>query len=77
MDDPTRLRWQYLCVFHCVTYLILPAAVDPRKNILFRNILDSSHGVVVWIIVKYDAEDPVLCLAQPALLEIVKYDLYP
>ena len=59
---PWGSEGNYLCVFHCVPYLILPAAVDPCKNILFRDILDFSHGVVVRVILKYNSEDPVLCL---------------
>ena len=52
----------------------MPTAFKSCQNILFRDVFDARLIVILGIVGIYYAVDLVLCLAQPALLKIVKND---
>ena len=67
----------YLGVFHSIPDLVLPAAFKSRKNVFFRDILYPGRAVVVWVVVEDDTQYPILCLPEPAFLQVVEDYFYP
>ena len=52
----------------------MPTAVKSRQNIFFGDVFDTRLIVFIRIISEHHTIDPILCLAHPVLLKIVKND---